>query len=179
MINLRFWIRALPLNPKVWRKANDIYRADELCFYLPSFKRKLSRSWLLAELFLVSFFCSMKENCYFNLVDPTRRFRVFFCCRSIVFVEGLVFEGESYQLAVLNFNNSPITHLVALKCGSTRELVISVILNSVGNHNPRACPALTGGLGGTDGTLQAHRAHGDVTIYTYIYIYIVPLMDFK
>ena len=33
--------------------------------------------------------------------------------------------------AVLNFNNSPITHLVALKCGSARKLVISVILNSV------------------------------------------------
>ena len=51
--------------------------------------------------------------------------------------------GKDILLAVLNFNNSPITHLVALKYGSVRELVISVILNSVG-------PALTGGLRGNE-----------------------------
>ena len=56
MINLRFWNRALLLNPKVWRKADRTYRAEELCFYLLSFKRKLYHPWLLPELFLVSFF---------------------------------------------------------------------------------------------------------------------------
>ena len=58
----------------------------------------------------------------------------------------LYLRGKACQLAVLTFNNSPITHLVALKCGSVRELVISVTLNSVGK--PR--PALTGRLGGNE-----------------------------
>ena len=39
--------------------------------------------------------------------------------------------GKASQLAVLTFNDSPRTRLVALKCGSAGELVISVILNSV------------------------------------------------
>ena len=41
---------------------------------------------------------------------------------------------------MLNFNNSPITHLVALKYGSARELVISVILNSVSKPQPTYVP---------------------------------------
>ena len=49
------------IKPKVWRKAGRIYRAEELCFYLLFFKRKISRSWLLPELFLVSFFLFTKR----------------------------------------------------------------------------------------------------------------------
>ena len=55
----------------------------------------------------------------------------FFYFGRIVFVEDIVFEGEAGQLDVLTFNNSPITRLVALECGSTWELVISVKLNGV------------------------------------------------
>ena len=40
--------------------------------------------------------------------------------------------GKASLLTVLNFDNLPITHLVALKCGSASELVISVILDSIG-----------------------------------------------
>ena len=39
--------------------------------------------------------------------------------------------GKTIQLAAFTFNNSPITRLVALKCGSARELVISETLNNV------------------------------------------------
>ena len=43
----------------------------------------------------------------------------------------LYLRGKANQLVVLTFNESPITRLVALKCGSTKELVISVTLSSV------------------------------------------------
>ena len=62
----------------------------------------------------------------------------------------LFLRGKASQLAVLTFDNSPITHLVALKCGSARELVISVTLKMSVNHSQRLCPALTGGLGGNE-----------------------------
>ena len=52
----------------------------------------------------------------------------------------LYFRGKVCQLAVLTFNNSPINHLVALKCSSVWELVISVILNSVGKPQPTCGP---------------------------------------
>ena len=68
-----------------------------------------------------------------------------FCCGSIVFVEDLVFEGESSPDCCVDFNNSPITNLVALKCGSARKLVISVTL---ANYSQCLCPALTGELRG-------------------------------
>ena len=43
----------------------------------------------------------------------------------------LYLRGKARQLAVLNFKNSLKTHLLALKCGSARELMISEKLNSV------------------------------------------------
>ena len=55
---------------------------------------------------------------------------------------------KASQLAVLTFNSSPIARLVALKCGSARELVISVTLNGVRQT--------TANLAGTNSTLQAH-----------------------
>ena len=61
MINLRFWIRALPLNPKSEGKQTVSTVLKNCVFYLPSFKRKLSRSWLLPKLFLVSFFLFNKR----------------------------------------------------------------------------------------------------------------------
>ena len=77
----------------------------------------LSRTWLLPALFffggeVVSFFYSIKED----------------------------LRGKACQLAVLNFNNSPRTHVVALKCGSAWELVISVKLNSVSKQQPMRVP---------------------------------------
>ena len=65
------------------------------------------------------------------LVTQTRQFKFLF-----LLWKTLYLRGEANQLAVLTFNNSPITCLVALKCGSAWELVISVTLT-----------ALTGGLG--------------------------------
>ena len=64
--------------------------------------------------------------------------------------KALYLRGKASQSAVLNFNNSPRTHLVASKCGSARELVISVILNGLANQSPHVCPALTSGLGGNE-----------------------------
>ena len=61
--------------------------------------------------------------------------------------KAVYLRGKACQLAVLNFNNSPITHLEALICGSARELVIPVILNSVGKPQLTCVPCLTGGLG--------------------------------
>ena len=95
MIDLRFWIQALPLKMKVWRKADCTYHADEQCFYLPSFKRIFFRSLHLPEFFLVSFFLFNERILLLILLTQTRQFRVFFCCRSIVFIEGLVFEGKA------------------------------------------------------------------------------------
>ena len=145
LINLRFWIRTLPLNSKVWRKANRTYRADELCFYQPSLKRKFSRSWFLPESFNVSFFLFNKRIMLFQSCWPKHgSSESSFVVEVLYMAKALYLRGKACQLAVLNFNNSPITHLVALKCGSARELVIST------NHSPRVCPALTRGFGGNE-----------------------------
>ena len=55
----------------------------------------------------------------------------FFVAEELYLSKTLYLKGKASQLAVLTFNNSPITRLVALKCDSARELVISVTLNSV------------------------------------------------
>ena len=98
-------------------------------------EERLSRTELLSELF---FFLSLplsfiqEKNIVINLVDPNTAVQSPFRCGSIVFVEGPVFGRKACQLAVMNFNNSHRNHLVASKCGSSKELVISAILNSVG-----------------------------------------------
>ena len=59
--------------------------------------------------------------------------------------KNLYLRGKATLLAVLNFNDSCRTHVVALKCDSVRELVISVILNSVGKPQPMCVPSALGG----------------------------------
>ena len=137
-INLR--IRALPLNPKVWRKADHTYCADELYFHLLPFRRKtfsfLALTWIV---FFNLFLLFNKRILLLILLTQTRQFRGFFV--EILYLSKALFLMEKAgQLTVLNFNNSPITHLVALKCGSDGELVISVILNSVGKPQPTCVP---------------------------------------
>ena len=63
-----------------------------------------------------------------------------FVVEALYLSENLYLRGKACQLAVLNFNNSPISHTVALKCGSAKELVISVTLNSVGKPQPMSVP---------------------------------------
>ena len=55
----------------------------------------------------------------------------YFLVEELCLSETLYLRGKASQLAVLTFNNSPRTQLVALKCGSARELVISVTLNKI------------------------------------------------
>ena len=67
------------------------------------------------------------------LLTQTRQFRVlfFFVVEELYLSKILYLRGKARQLNALTFNNSPITRLLALKCGSAWELVISVTLISV------------------------------------------------
>ena len=78
----------------------------------------------------------------------------YFLVEELCLSKTLYLRRKANQLAVLTFNNSPRTHLVALKCGSAWELVISVTLNSVRQT--------TVNLVGTNSTLQACWAHGSI-----------------
>ena len=50
-----------------------------------------------------------------------------FCVMEALYLSKTSYlRGKDSQLAVLTFSNSPITHLVASKYSSARELVISV-----------------------------------------------------
>ena len=64
----------------------------------------------------------------------------FFVVEVLYSSKALYLRGKACHLPVLNFNNSPITYLVVLKCGSARELVISVTSNSVGKPQPTGVP---------------------------------------
>ena len=55
----------------------------------------------------------------------------FFVVEVLYLSKNLYLRGKANQFGALNFNNSPRTHLVGLKCGSSRELMTFVILNSV------------------------------------------------
>ena len=80
----------------------------------------------------------------------------FFVVEVLYLSKTLYLRGKALQLVVLNFNNSPRTHLVALKCGSARKLVISVTLNSVWQTIAHVWALLKlVDLAGTNGTLQA------------------------
>ena len=63
MINVRFWILALPFNPKVWRNTDRTYHADELYFLLPPFRRKTFSLLVLIWIIIFCFFYSIKEYC--------------------------------------------------------------------------------------------------------------------
>ena len=63
----------------------------------------------------------------------------FFVVEELYLSKTLYLWGKGSQLAVLTFDNSPITCLVALKCVCARELVISVTLNSVQQTTVNVC----------------------------------------
>ena len=85
------------------------------------------------------------------LLTQKGQFRVLFYYEEFCLSKTLYLRGKAIQLAVLTFKNSPITRLVALKCGSAWEFVISVTPNSVQQTTANVC------------ALQARWAHGSVT----------------
>ena len=160
--------------------------ADELYYHLPPFRRKffslLAFTWIV--FLFVTFFYSIKEYYYLSGwpkhgSSESFFFFFFFFCGSIVFVEGLVFEGKASQLAVLNSINSPRTYQVALKGGSAREQVIFVILNSVGKPQPMCVPCFDWWIWRNEQQPANPRGTWRVIIYIYIYrpkIYIYHLL---
>ena len=143
MINLKFPHELCHQIPKSEGR-QTVSTAYELYSRLLSFRIKTFS--LLAFTWIVFFFFLLfnQRILLLILLTQTRQFRVLFCCGSIVFGECLAFEGKSLPVAVLTFNNSSITRLVALKCGSARELVIYVILISVGKPQPTWVPCFNG-----------------------------------
>ena len=134
---------------------------------------EIRKDFFAPDFYLNCFFCL----CFFLLFNKiilllilltqTRQFRVLFYCEELCLSK---IGGGASQLAMLTFNNSPITRLVGLKCGSARELVVSVTLNSVRQTTAKVCALhLLVDLAGMNSTLQAHGAHSSVTIYIYIY----------
>ena len=118
MINLRFGAQALPLNPIVWRKANHVYR-DQTTFspsainiyflkglaqdtdILVEAPSEMQKDFLALDFYLNCFFCPCffllfnKRILLLILLTQTRQLRVLLYCERVVFVEDLVFEGES------------------------------------------------------------------------------------
>ena len=90
--------------------------------------------------FFVSFFLFNKRILLLILLTQTRQ--SFFVVEVLYLSKTLYLRRKASQLAVLTFNNSPITHLVVWKCGSAREFVISVTLNSVGKPQPTSVPCV-------------------------------------
>ena len=73
-----------------------------------------------------------KKNIVINPVNSNTAVQSpYFLVEELRLSKTLYLRGKASQLAVLTFSNSPRTRLVALKCGSAWELVISVTLNSV------------------------------------------------
>ena len=157
MINLRFVARAQPLNPIICKKAECVYHyrttfspsainryfmlahpeKDILCGLSPGYgyfsrgSSEIQKDFLAPDFYLnCCFFCL----CFFLLFNK-RILLLILLTQTLVEELGLLktlyLRGKADQLAVLTFNNSPRTRLVALKYGSARELVISVTLNSV------------------------------------------------
>ena len=114
----------------------------------PSEKQKdfLAPDFYLNSFFFVFFFYSVKGYRY-NLVKSNTAVQspFFFFSFFFFFVEKLYLsktwylKGKASQLPVLTFNNSLITRLAALKYGSTREMEISVTLNSVRQTTANVC----------------------------------------
>ena len=63
----------------------------------------------------------------------------YFLVEELCLSKTLYLRGKADQLAVLTFNNTPRTRLVALKYGSDWKLVISVTLNSVRQTTANVC----------------------------------------
>ena len=148
-----------------------LFRDTDILVEAPPRHRKtfslLTFTWIV---FCLCFFLLFNKRILLStLLSQTWQFRVLFLLWRIVFVEDLIFErGKACQLAVLTFNNSPTISLVDLKCGSARELVISVTLNSVRQTTANVWwtwwERLVD-LAGTNSTRPAHWTHGGVTIY--------------
>ena len=161
MITLRFGAHALPLNPIVWRKADRVYRCrntfppsainryfmrglvrdtDILVVAPPRYRKTFSLLTFTWIVFSLCFFLLFNKRILFLiLLIQTRQFRVLFYCEELYLSKILYLRGKAGQLTVLTFYNSPITRLAALECGSARELVISVTLNSVRQTTTNAC----------------------------------------
>ena len=92
----------------------------------------LAPDFYLNCFFLCFFLLFNKRILLLILLTQTQQFRVPFLLRKhcICWRPRIWWGKLASQLCWLN--NSPITHLVALKCGSARKLVICVTLNSVG-----------------------------------------------
>ena len=91
--------------------------------------------------FLCFFLLFNKRILLLILLTQPRQFRVlfFFIVEELYLSKTLYLRGKAGQLAVLTLNNSPITHLVALRYGFTWELVISVTLNSIWQTTANVC----------------------------------------
>ena len=113
----------------------DLVRdTDILVEALPRYRKTFSLltiTWIVF-FFLCFFLLFNKIIVLLILLTETRQFRVlFFVVEESYLSKTLYLRGKACHLAVLTFDNSPITHLVALECGSAWEMVISVTLNSV------------------------------------------------
>ena len=103
---------------------------------------------------------------------------LFFVKEELYLLKTLYLRGKASQLAVLTLNNSPTTHLVALKCNSAWELVVSVTFNNIWQTTANVC-ALHElvDLAGMNSTLQTHWAHGSITVYMHIYEPFLPFVS--
>ena len=103
------------------------------------------KTYSLLNLTRIVFFCFFlsfiqEKNIVIDLVNPNTAVQSpFFVVEELYLSKTLYLRGKATQLPVLTFTNSPITRPVALKCGSARELVISVTLNSVRQTTANVC----------------------------------------
>ena len=113
---------------------------------LPRYRKTFSLltfTWIVFFSLFLSFI--QEKNIVINLVNPNTTVHspfFFFVVEVLYLAKTLYLRGKASQLAVLTFNNSPITHLVVLKCGLARELVTSVTLNSIGKPQPTSVPCV-------------------------------------
>ena len=134
---------------------------------------EIQKDFLAPDFYLNYFFLSIfllfnKRILLLSLLAQTESF---FVVEEWYLLKTLYLMGKASQLAVLTFNNSPLTRLVALKCCSARELVISETLNSVRQTTANVCAQRQlVDLAGTNITLQARWAHGGVTVVTFYHL---------
>ena len=148
----------------------DLVRDTDILVEAPPRYRKtfslLTFAWIV--FFLCFFHLFTKRILLLILLTQTQQFGdgfFFLFVEQLYLSKTLYLRGKANQLAELTFNNSPINRLVALKCGSARDLMISVTLISVQQTTANAC-ALRKlvDLARTKSTLQARWTHGSVTI---------------
>ena len=119
LIKLRFGAQALRLNPKVRKKAERVYYwrmifsptvinryvrdTNILMGALPRYRKAFSL--LTFTVIIFSWFLSFIQlkNIVINLVNPNTAVQNPFFWGSIVFVEDLVFEGESLTVNCVDF----------------------------------------------------------------------------